>query len=84
MLFRSGARDEKPGTRQRLVAANKAAHEFYRQQLETPEAATASNFLLDRGFSQDIIYTFECGYAPGGWDTTTKYLLRKGFRFEEL
>ncbi len=80
----TGARAEKPGTRQRLVAANKAAHEFYRQQLETPEAATARNFLLDRGFSQDIIYTFECGYAPGGWDTTTKHLLRKGFSFEEL
>lgn len=80
----TGARDEKPGTRQRLVAANKAAHEFYRQQLETPDAATARNFLLDRGFSKEIIYKFECGYAPSGWDTTTKHLLRKGFSFEEL
>ncbi|MCG7228917.1 DNA primase [Corynebacterium minutissimum] len=80
----TGARDEKPGTRQRLIAANKAAHEFYRQQLETPQAATGREFLLDRGFSKDIIYEFECGYAPEGWDTATKHLLRMGFSFEEL
>lgn len=80
----TGARDEKPGTRRRLIAANKAAHEFYRQQLETPQAAAAREFLLDRGFSKEIIYAFECGYAPEGWDTATKHLLRMGFSFEEL
>lgn len=80
----TGARDEKPGTRRRLIAANKAAHEFYRQQLETPQAAAGREFLLDRGFSKEIIYEFECGYAPEGWDTATKHLLRLGFSFEEL
>ncbi|MHA2789477.1 DNA primase [Corynebacterium sp. S7] len=80
----TGARDVKPGTRARLIAANKAAHEFYREQLETPEAQPARDFLLNRGFGQEIIYEFECGYAPGGWDTTTKHLLRKGFDFKEL
>ena len=80
----TGARDEKPGTRRRLIAANKAAHEFYRQQLETPQAAAGREFLLDRGFSKEIIYEFECGYAPEGWDTATKHLLRMGFSFEEL
>lgn len=80
----TGARDEKPGTRRRLIAANKAAHEFYRQQLETPQAAAGREFLLDRGFSKEIIYAFECGYAPEGWDTATKHLLRMGFSFEEL
>ena len=75
---------EKPGLRQRLVQANKAAHEFYRQQLETPQAAPARDFLLNRGFSQQIIYDFECGYAPEGWDTLTKHLLKMGFSFEEL
>ncbi|MDF2825671.1 MAG: primase, partial [Mycobacterium sp.] len=27
---------------------------------------------------------FGCGYAPSGWDTLTKHLLRKGFEFKEL
>ena len=27
---------------------------------------------------------FGCGFAPGGWDTLTKHLLKKGFEFAEL
>lgn len=80
----TGARDVKPGTRKRLLAANKAAHEFYREQLETPEAEPGRNFLLERGFDKELIYRFECGYAPDGWDTLTKYLLRRGFEVQEL
>ncbi|WKK61930.1 DNA primase [Corynebacterium sp. P3-F1] len=80
----TGARDVKPGTRARLIAANKAAHEFYRDQLEQPEAEVGRRFLLDRGFNREIIHHFECGYAPDGWDTLTKHLLRKGFDVQEL
>ncbi len=80
----TGARDVKPGTRARLLAANVAAHEFYRAQLETPAAEKARQFLLDRGFDREIIHHFECGYAPDGWDTLTKHLLRKGFDSKEL
>ena len=80
----TGARDVKPGTRQRLLAANKAAHEFYRAQLETPEAEVGRQFFLDRGFTRELVYDFECGYAPDGWDTLTKHLLRKGFEVQEL
>ncbi|SDL86730.1 DNA primase [Corynebacterium mycetoides] len=80
----TGARDVKPGTRARLIAANKAAHEFYRAKLEQPEAEVGRRFLLDRGFDRDIIHHFECGYAPEGWDTLTKHLLRKGFDVQEL
>ncbi|MCV7088219.1 DNA primase, partial [Mycolicibacter hiberniae] len=25
-----------------------------------------------------------CGFAPAGWDTLTKHLMRKGFEFKEL
>jgi len=80
----TGARDVKPGTRARLLAANKAAHEYYRDKLEQPEAEAGRRFLLDRGFDKEIIHHFECGYAPDGWDTLTKHLLRKGFDVQEL
>ncbi|AZA08831.1 DNA primase [Corynebacterium pseudopelargi] len=80
----TGARREEPGTRKRLIDANRAAHKFYREQLETPEAKTARDFLLKRGFSKEHIYTFECGYAPDGWDTMTKHLLKQGFSVKEL
>ena len=72
------------GTRARLVAANAAAHEFYMAQLATPDAAAARKYLTDRNFDDQAAHTFGCGYAPGGWDTLTKHLQRKGFEAKEL
>ncbi|WP_288863714.1 DNA primase [uncultured Corynebacterium sp.] len=80
----TGARQVDRGTRQRLLAANKAAHDYFREQLETADAAPARDMLLSRGFSRELIYDFECGYAPRGWDPMTKHLLRKGFEVQEL
>ncbi|MEJ4112785.1 DNA primase [Corynebacterium kroppenstedtii] len=77
-------RREEPGTRQRLIAINRATQEFYQTQLATDDAAAARQFLLDRGFSKEHADQFGCGYAPGGWDTVTKHLLRKGFDVKEL
>lgn len=72
------------GTRSRLVAANAAAHEFYIAQLREPEAEAARKYLTDRNFDAAAAHAFGCGYAPAGWDTLTKHLLRKGFDFKEL
>lgn len=80
----TGARQVDRGTRQRLLAANKAAHDYFREQLETADAKPARDMLLQRGFSRELIYDFECGYAPRGWDPMTKHLLRKGFEVQEL
>lgn len=77
-------RREEPGTRQRLIAANREAQKFYSAQLSTPEAETARTFLADRGFTMDHAEHFGCGYAPAGWDTLTRHLQRLGFSFEEL
>ncbi|MFT3661854.1 MAG: DNA primase [Gordonia sp. (in: high G+C Gram-positive bacteria)] len=72
------------GTRARLVAANAAAQRYYAEQLRTADAATARDFLTDRGFDQAAAERFGCGYAPAGWDTMTKNLLSQGFAFAEL
>lgn len=72
------------GTRARLVAANAAAHEFYMARLREPDAAAARQYLTDRNFDAAAAAQFGCGYAPDGWDTLTKHLLRKGFEFKEL
>ncbi|MCI6205658.1 MAG: DNA primase [Corynebacterium glucuronolyticum] len=75
---------EKAGTRQRLVAINTEAHKFFVDKLEDPEAERAREFLTGRGFTAEHARHFGCGYAPGGWDTLTKHLLRMGFSAEEL
>ncbi|SEH74217.1 DNA primase [Mycolicibacterium rutilum] len=72
------------GSRSRLIAANAAAQEFYAQALESDEAAPARQYLLERNFDADAAKRFGCGFAPSGWDTLTKHLLRKGFEFKEL
>jgi DNA primase len=72
------------GTRTRLVDAHRAAAEFYAEQLATPEAKPAREFLAQRGFDQAAALQFGCGYAPAGWDVLTKYLLGRGFELAEL
>ncbi|WP_433725949.1 DNA primase [Nocardia sp. CA-129566] len=72
------------GTRARLVAANAAAHEFYMAKLREPDAEAARKYLTDRNFDGNAAQLFGCGYAPAGWDTLTKHLLRKGFDVKEL
>ncbi|WP_228389516.1 DNA primase [Cumulibacter manganitolerans] len=74
-----------PGQRQRLVAANRAAVEFYQAQLAAPgAAATARAFLAERGFGQQAAVEFSCGFAPDGWDLLVKHLRQKGFTEKEL
>ncbi|RBY94795.1 DNA primase [Blastococcus sp. TBT05-19] len=72
------------GQRARLVAANTAAAAFYAEQLTTPEAAPARQFLADRAFDRQAALDFGCGYAPGGWDALTRHLRAKGFTQAEL
>ena len=72
------------GTRARLVAANAAAQKFYAEQLRTPEAQPARDYLTERDFDGQAALAFGCGYAPAGWDTMTKALLSQGFEFKEL
>jgi DNA primase len=86
LTYEGGApsRQRDKGTRSRLVDAHRAAAEFYAEQLRTPEAIKAREFLAERGFDQAAAATFGCGYAPGGWDKLSKHLLGRGFDLAEL
>jgi DNA primase len=72
------------GQRARLIAAHAEAAKFYAEQLHTPEARIAREFLAGRGFDEAVAVTFGCGYAPVGWDSLTKHLMAKGFTAAEL
>jgi DNA primase len=72
------------GQRARLLEAHSAAAEFYAEQLRTPDARTAREFLAERGFDESVALTFGCGYAPAGWDQLTKHLQSRGFTSAEL
>jgi DNA primase len=72
------------GSRSRLIAANAEAQAFYAAALESSEAQPARKYLTERNFDADAARNFGCGFAPSGWDSLTKHLLRKGFEFKEL
>jgi len=72
------------GQRARLIEAHTIAAAFYCEQLATPEAQPARDFLAGRGFDAAASNQFGCGYAPSGWDALTKQLLGKGFTPAEL
>ncbi len=67
------------GQRTRLVALNRGAAEYFTQQLRTPEAQTAREFLTSRGFDEDAWASFGVGYAPRTWDSVIKHLRGAGF-----
>ena len=72
------------GTRPRLLAANKAAAQFYATELTSDQAEAARTFLADRGFDLAVAAHFGCGYAPDGWDRLVKTLTAQGFSLDEL
>jgi DNA primase len=72
------------GQKQRLIAAHAAAAAFFGEQLGTPDARRAREFLAERGFGREAAVRYGCGFAPDGWDELTKHLRQKGFTAEEL
>ncbi|MFC6341364.1 DNA primase, partial [Nocardioides hankookensis] len=69
--------------RQRLIEANKVAQEFYAEQLATPDALVARQFLAERGFDQEAAATFGIGFAPREGEALFKHLRGRGYTQEE-
>lgn len=71
-------------SRRRLVEAHKIAQEFYAEQLATPDALVARQFLAERGFDQAAAATFGIGYAPRDGHALDRHLKGRGYSREEL
>jgi DNA primase len=70
--------------RRRLIEAHRAAADFYAQQILTPAADHAREFLASRGFDLAHAQRFGVGYAPDDWEMTTRHLRGLGFTEDEL
>ena len=73
-----------PGTRQRLLEANRLAEAWFREQLTTPAAQAGRGFLGGRAFGPEEAAHFGVGYAPAGWDVLANMLRSRGFTEHEL
>ncbi|OIJ25404.1 DNA primase [Nocardioides luteus] len=72
-----------PG-RGKLVEAHKVAAEFYAEQLLTPDAVVARQFLAEKGFDRDAALHFGVGFSPRGGEDLYRHLRARGFSDEEV
>ena len=70
---------QEQGLRRRLIAAHKAAADFYTERLRSDDAAAGREFLASRGFDLEQAEQFGVGYAPDAWEALTGHLRGRGF-----
>ena len=68
----------------RVLAALAAADAFYRDQLHGADGARARQFLIERGFEDDVVLHFGLGFAPAAWEAAQQHLMAAGFEEREL
>ena len=82
---RGAARRDQVGQRQRLVEANRAAADYYAEQLSAAgDAVAGRQFLSERGFDRDAAAKFGVGFAPRSGEALLKHLRGKGFTEDDL
>jgi DNA primase len=79
----AGARPE-PGARVRMAEALRLAAEFFVEQLGSPDAVAARQFLSERGFDREAAERFEVGFSPPEGRALLQHLRGRGFRDAEL
>jgi DNA primase len=81
--YEDGGQASDHGVRARILAANKAAEDFFIGQLKAPEAEPGRAFLGSRGFDASAAERFGVGFAPRG-GALGKHLKTLGYSEEEL
>ncbi|WGL51101.1 DNA primase [Nocardioides sp. BP30] len=79
-------REDRPRGPQRgkLIEAHRIAAEFFAEQLLTPAALPARQFLAERSFDQAAAERFGIGFAPTDGKALRQHLRGRGFSEEEL
>ena len=71
--------------RERLLKLVDRAATYYARVLwESPEAASARDYLSGRGLGEEVLREFRIGFSPVGWDRVVQRAQRDGFSAEEL
>ncbi len=74
---------DKEDFRTKMVEAHELVAKLYHHYLvNTKQGIKALGYLKNRGFTDDVIQTFQIGYAPDSWDAVTNFLAKRGFSLE--
>ena len=76
---RATASDPGQRLRERLLALNEEACQFFQTCLQSPQAERARRYLDERRISNEALNRFRLGYAPSGWDTLLRAFTQKGY-----
>ncbi|MFY9556281.1 MAG: DNA primase [Blastocatellia bacterium] len=78
--------DHKKVARERdtVLRLNEWAAEFFESNLNAAGGATAFDYILSRGISQETVRLFRLGYAPDSWDALTDHLKQRGATTDEI
>ncbi|MCK5490307.1 MAG: DNA primase [Candidatus Pacebacteria bacterium] len=55
------------------------SRKFFQECLKIKNGKVASEYLQNRGLTEDIIEKFQLGYAPDSWDLLSNFLKKKGY-----
>lgn len=70
--------------RKRIIELNRLAVEYFQNTLQSPAGREGTLYLEKRSIPQDIIRRFSLGFSPDSWNGLSEYLLKKGFKPDEL
>jgi DNA primase len=84
MPQRDPASDQKFKAQASLSNWMEAAANWYREQLRTPQARDARDYLVRRGVADNLLSEFAIGYAPASRNALKDYLLGKGADLKDL
>ena len=76
--------EQRKTLRERLLSANRAAAQWYHEQLWTAEGRPALDYLHNRGLSDGILRRFGIGASLPRRDGLLTYLREQGYTTEEL
>ena len=60
-----------------LIEIHDLARKLYQYLLNNEQGKRGSDYLSDRGFSKEMIETFQIGYAPDSWDSLSNFLEKR-------
>jgi DNA primase len=66
--FSSPQEAREAGLRKQLLEIHEAATQYFQQNLHSPEAARAREYMSSRGITAETIKTFRLGYAPDNFN----------------
>lgn len=78
-----GKNPQLPEGSKQMIEAHELLRKFYHHLLvNTKEGQEALEYLLNRGFTQESIDTFQIGYSLPSWDFAVKLLEKRGFSLD--